>query len=144
MPAIRDLGHSMTSNLYQRDHTVEHGLSSHSTTSTPGHESDPTSLRITQRGLYTGPELANKWVYRRVVRGQETARNHQTNARTRDPHRTHQHSRCCRLAAGTEREVYPRDHVVTIGLRNTLYGELAARDSPLCALTHPRTPSATG
>jgi hypothetical protein len=92
------------------------------------HESDPTSLRIIQRGLYTGPELANKWVYRRIVRGQETARNHQTNARTRDPHRTHQHSRCCRLAAGTEREVYPRDHVVTIGLRNTLYGELAARD----------------
>jgi hypothetical protein len=32
--------------------------------------------------------------------------------------------------------VYPRDHVVTIGLRNTLCGELAARDSPICAPTH--------
>ena len=67
-----------------------------------------------------------------------------TSARTRDPHRTHQHSRCYRLAAGTEREVYPRDHVVTIGLRNTLYGELAARDLPLCALTSPRTHSVAG
>ena len=45
---------------------------------------------------------------------------------------------------GRSERCTPRDHVVTIGLRNTLYGELAARDSPLYALTHPRTPSATG
>ena len=51
-------------------------------------------------------------------------------------------SRCYRLTGGMEREVQPRDPVVTIGHCSTLYGEPATRDTPICALTPPGTPLA--